>query len=148
MAPRPRGIPSFFKIMLDCSATHLPLPTGFVRKHLENDIPENATLRSVNGGYSWRLKIKKDGDIYCFADGWKQVVEDTRLEFGDFLVFWLLGRSIFKLLIFGTNGCEKNSRLNMITFMMKKKMMILMGMPGILALRRLYRKKENKNLLW
>ncbi|CAI9278398.1 unnamed protein product [Lactuca saligna] len=72
MAPRPRGIPSFFKIMLDCSATHLPLPTGFVRKHLENDIPENATLRSVNGGYSWRLKIKKDGDIYCFADGWKQ----------------------------------------------------------------------------
>ncbi|CAI9278397.1 unnamed protein product [Lactuca saligna] len=81
MAPRPRGIPSFLKIMLDCSATHLPLPTGFVRKHLENDIPENATLRSV--------------------------VEDTRLEFGDFLVFWLLGRSIFKLLIFGTNGCEK-----------------------------------------
>ncbi|CAH1417146.1 unnamed protein product [Lactuca virosa] len=107
MAPRPRGIPSFFKIMLDCSATHLPLPTGFVRKHLENNIPENATLRSVNGGYSWRLKIKKDGDIYCFADGWKQVVEDTRLEFGDFLVFWLLGRSIFKLLVFGTNGCEK-----------------------------------------
>ncbi|XP_023746765.1 B3 domain-containing protein REM17 isoform X1 [Lactuca sativa] len=107
MAPRPRGIPSFFKIMLDCSATHLPLPTGFVRKHLENNIPENATLRSVNGGYSWRLKIKKDGDIYCFADGWKQVIEDTRLEFGDFIVFWLLGRSIFKFLIFGTNGCEK-----------------------------------------
>nr|KAJ0213738.1 hypothetical protein LSAT_V11C400160860 [Lactuca sativa] len=52
--------------------------------------------------------MKKDGDIYCFADGWKQVVEDTRLVFGDVLVFWLVGRSIFKLLIFGTDCCEKD----------------------------------------
>ncbi|CAH1417147.1 unnamed protein product [Lactuca virosa] len=110
MAPFRRlpRLPSFFKIFLNRSVDHLPLPSGFVHKHMENNIPDNATLRSVNGGYSWRLKIKKDGDIYCFADGWKQVVEDTQLVFGDVLVFWLVGRSIFKLLIFGTDCCEKD----------------------------------------
>ncbi|CAI9278396.1 unnamed protein product [Lactuca saligna] len=110
MAPFRRlpRLPSFFKIFLNRSFGHLPLPSGFVHKHMENNIPDNATLRSVNGGYSWRLKMKKDGDIYCFADGWKQVVEDTQLVFGDVLVFWLVGRSIFKLLIFGTDCCEKD----------------------------------------
>ncbi|CAI9278401.1 unnamed protein product [Lactuca saligna] len=104
----PRGLPSFFKILLDRSAPHLELPPGFVHKHLEKKIPENPTLLSRNGGYEWRLKIKKEGEIYCFADGWSDVVEDSDLGFGDFLVFWLVDESTFKLSIFSPNGCEKN----------------------------------------
>ncbi|KAL7604511.1 hypothetical protein Lser_V15G14824 [Lactuca serriola] len=104
----PRGLPSFFKILLDRSAPHLELPPGFVHKHLEKKIPENPILLSRNGGYEWRLKIKKEGEIYYFADGWSDVVEDSDLGFGDFLVFWLLDESTFKLSIFSPNGCEKN----------------------------------------
>ncbi|KAI3763604.1 hypothetical protein L2E82_13573 [Cichorium intybus] len=106
MAPRP--LPSFSKVLLDPSAPCLPLPHAFVRKHLEDKIPESPILRSVNGGYSWRLKIKKLGENYCFVNGWSDVVGDSGLEFGDFLVFWLVDPSTFKLSIFSPSGCEKD----------------------------------------
>ncbi|KAI3763605.1 hypothetical protein L2E82_13575 [Cichorium intybus] len=106
MARRP--LPSFSKILLDPSDPHLPLPHAFVRKYLENKIPENPILRSVNGGYSWRLTIKKLGENYCFVNGWNTVVNDSHLEFGDFLVFWLVDPSTFKLSIFSPSGCEKD----------------------------------------
>ncbi|KAI3497752.1 hypothetical protein L1887_33266 [Cichorium endivia] len=105
MARRP--LHSFSKILLDPSAPHLPLPHAFVSKHLENKIPENPVLLSVNGGYSWRLKIIKLGDNYCFVNGWNSVVEDSQLRYGDFLVFWLVDPSTFKLSIFSPSGCEK-----------------------------------------
>ncbi|CAH1417144.1 unnamed protein product [Lactuca virosa] len=106
MALRP--LPSFYKILLDRSAPRLELPSGFIRRHLENKIPENPILRSRNGGYEWRLKIKKEGEIYCFTDGWSDVVEDSDLGFGDFLVFWLVDESTFKFSIFSPNGCERD----------------------------------------
>ncbi|CAI9266343.1 unnamed protein product [Lactuca saligna] len=106
MALRP--LPSFYKILLDRSAPRLDLPSAFIRRHLENKIPENPILRSRNGGYKWRLKIKKEGEIYCFTDGWSDVVEDSDLGFGDFLVFWLVDESTFKFSIFSPNGCERD----------------------------------------
>lgn len=54
------------------------------------------------------MKIKKEGEIYCFTDGWSDVVEDSELGFGDFLVFWLVDESTFKFSIFSPNGCERD----------------------------------------
>ncbi|KAK1425029.1 hypothetical protein QVD17_20372 [Tagetes erecta] len=99
--------PSFYKVLLDPSAPHLPLPPDFVSKHLENKrIPNGQILISANGGYSWRLKIKQIGDDYCFANGWNNVVKDVPLEFGDFLYFRLVNRSMFDMSIYGPDGCE------------------------------------------
>ncbi|XP_042757740.2 uncharacterized protein LOC111894906 [Lactuca sativa] len=87
-----------------------PLPPGFISVLLENNIPENVMLRSVYEGYSWRLKIKKYGDIYWFSEGWKQVVEDTQLGIGDILVFIFVHHSTFELSIYSPDRCEKELR--------------------------------------
>ncbi|XP_024988528.1 B3 domain-containing protein REM20-like [Cynara cardunculus var. scolymus] len=96
--------PSFFKILLDPSASHLPLPHAFVSKH---KIPKNPTLQIATGGYSWRLTIERIGKAYCFGHGWKNVVEDAQLGFGDFLVFKLVHQSTFIVSVFAPNGCER-----------------------------------------
>ncbi|XP_076947283.1 putative B3 domain-containing protein At5g66980 [Bidens hawaiensis] len=103
-----RRYPCFFKILLDPSAPHLPLPPDFVKVHLENKIPEDPILRSATGGYSWNLKIKQFGESWCLSDGWDIVVQDINLGFGDFLVFRFDCKRSFKLVVFSPNGCEKD----------------------------------------
>ncbi|KAL8227535.1 hypothetical protein R6Q57_015119 [Mikania cordata] len=83
------------------------LPAEYVSKHMENKIPNGSIIISVNGGYSWRLKIKQIGDDYYFTDGWKNVVKDIQLGFGDFLIFQLVDPSTFNMLIHNPNGCHK-----------------------------------------
>ncbi|CAH1417151.1 unnamed protein product [Lactuca virosa] len=103
----PPLLPSFFKVVLDPSRPHLPLPPGFISKLLENKIPEDLLLQSVNGEYSWKLKIKNFGEVYCIADGWSNVLKDTQLGTGDILLFRLVHHSTFKLSIYSPDGCEK-----------------------------------------
>ncbi|KAK9074679.1 hypothetical protein SSX86_007277 [Deinandra increscens subsp. villosa] len=104
----PQRSPAFFKILLDASAPHLPLPPDFVTRHLENRIPKHPMIRSVIGGFSWRIKIMKIGESCCFSGGWSSVVEDLQLGFGDFLIFRLVDRSVFDMIVFSPNGCEKD----------------------------------------
>ncbi|KAJ0634400.1 putative transcription factor B3-Domain family [Helianthus annuus] len=103
-----RLYPSFFKILLDPSAPHLPLPPDFVRNYLKNKTLKDLIIRSAKGGYSWRLKIKKIGESFCLSSGWESVVQDIQLGFGDFLVFRVLDKSLFKLMVYSPNGCEKD----------------------------------------
>ncbi|MFS8020671.1 putative transcription factor B3-Domain family [Helianthus anomalus] len=98
---------SFFKLLLDPSAPHLPIPPDFVTNHLENQTPKDPVIRSANGEYTWRVKMKKIGESLCFSYGWESVVQDIQLGFGDFLVFRLVNKSMFKMIVFGPNGCEK-----------------------------------------
>ncbi|XP_076894245.1 B3 domain-containing protein REM9-like [Bidens hawaiensis] len=100
---------SFFKILLDPSSCNLSLPSDFVSKHLNNKIQDTPIIiQSANGGYSWKLKIKRISDGgYCFSDGWDNVVKDSQLGFGDFLFFSLVDDLAFKLSIYSPNGCEK-----------------------------------------
>ncbi|XP_076938514.1 uncharacterized protein LOC143606728 [Bidens hawaiensis] len=103
-----RRFPCFFKILLDPSAPHLPLPPDFVKTHMGNNILEDPILRSATGGYSWNLKIKQFGESWCLSDGWDIVVQDINLGFGDFLVFRFDCKKCFKLVVFSPNGCEKD----------------------------------------
>ncbi|KAJ0638228.1 putative transcription factor B3-Domain family [Helianthus annuus] len=52
--------------------------------------------------------MKKIGESLCFSNGWESVVQDIQLGFGDFLVFRLVNKSMFKMIVFGPNGCEKD----------------------------------------
>ncbi|KAJ0495201.1 putative transcription factor B3-Domain family [Helianthus annuus] len=98
---------SFYKILLDPTARHLSLPPEYVTMHLVNKIRNNPIIRSANGGYSWRLKIKQISDDYCFVNGWNNVVKDIQLGFGDFLLFKLVDQSTFRMSIYSPDGCEK-----------------------------------------
>ncbi|KAK9050985.1 hypothetical protein SSX86_027610 [Deinandra increscens subsp. villosa] len=98
---------SFYKILLDPSAHHLSLPPDYVNMHLKKKISKSPIIQSANGGHSWRLKIKKIDDSYCFTNGWSNVVEEIQLGFADFLFFQLLDQSTFKMSVYSPNGCEK-----------------------------------------
>nr|GEV85878.1 DNA-binding pseudobarrel domain-containing protein [Tanacetum cinerariifolium] len=87
---------------------NMPLPLKFVKKHLRNKILKDPILKSANGGYLWKLKMKKfDDHTFCFVDGWCNVVKDVGLLFGEFLLFKYVGSSVFLMHVYGVNGCEK-----------------------------------------
>ncbi|XP_076922472.1 B3 domain-containing protein REM9-like [Bidens hawaiensis] len=100
---------SFSNILFDTSSSNLLLPPDFVSKHLNNKISDTPIIiQSANGGYYWKLKIKQiSDDSYCFSDGWDNVVKDSQLDFGDFLLFSPVDELTFKLSIYSPNGCEK-----------------------------------------
>ncbi|KAK9050983.1 hypothetical protein SSX86_027608 [Deinandra increscens subsp. villosa] len=98
---------SFFMILFDPSADHLSLPPDYVDMHLKKKIPNSPITLSANGGYSWRLEIKKIGDSCCFTNGWSNVVKDLQLGFADFLYFQFVDEFTFILSVYGPNGCEK-----------------------------------------
>ncbi|MFS7920766.1 putative transcription factor B3-Domain family [Helianthus anomalus] len=100
-------VPSFFVILLNPSALHLPLPPDVVSRHLENKIREGPVIVSANGGYWWRLKIKQINGSYCFANGWRNVVQDIKLGHGDFLYFKPLDQCTLRMSIHNPNGCER-----------------------------------------
>ncbi|GKE22401.1 DNA-binding pseudobarrel domain-containing protein, partial [Tanacetum coccineum] len=100
--------PFFYHILMNPSSPHLPLPAKFVKKHLRNKILKKPILKSANGGYLWKLKMKKiDDHTFCFVDGWCKVVKDVGLLFGEFLLFKYVGSSVFIMHVYSVNGCEK-----------------------------------------
>ncbi|KAI3694301.1 hypothetical protein L1987_77265 [Smallanthus sonchifolius] len=98
--------PSFFKVLRHPSAHHLPLPPDFVGMYMEDKIPKGRVMLRASGGHSWRLKIRKISDSYCFTGGWNKVVRDVPLGYADFLIFHLLDPCTFSVTIFKPNGCE------------------------------------------
>ncbi|XP_071740159.1 B3 domain-containing protein At3g18960-like [Rutidosis leptorrhynchoides] len=100
--------PSFFKILLNpTDHSQLVLPDDFVTKHLQNKIPQDPIIQTLNGDYIWKLKIEKNGANYYFTNGWSDVVKEVKLGFGDVLLFRLIDKSTFRLLIYSPSGCPK-----------------------------------------
>ncbi|XP_073128628.1 B3 domain-containing protein REM5-like [Henckelia pumila] len=99
--------PSFFKVLFnECFTRQLRLPTAFVQKHGEM-LAENAVLRG-SSGKCWAVKLEHSGDEECyFKVGWPKFAEDWGLRMGEFLVFWLAGKSTFDVWVFGINGCQR-----------------------------------------
>ena len=87
------------------------LPVAFVNMYL-NKIPKNPTLKTATREHSWRLKIKKIGEDYCFTHGWEKLVQEAQLRIKDILVFWLIDPYTFQVSFFDEHGCEKDLPLN------------------------------------
>ncbi|XP_024994883.1 uncharacterized protein LOC112528161 isoform X5 [Cynara cardunculus var. scolymus] len=105
------GPPSFFKVVRCPSAPHLALPTAFVKRYLEK-IPKTPILKTATGESSWRLKIKKIGEDYCFSDGWEKLAKDAQLRIMDIVVVSLIDPFTFEVAFFDANGCDKDLPLN------------------------------------
>ncbi|XP_073044883.1 uncharacterized protein [Primulina eburnea] len=108
MAEERRSKPSFFKVLLNEDFTlQLRLPAAFVQKH-GNILHENAVL-GASSGESWVVKLEHIGEYEkChFTRGWPKFAKDLGLKMGEFLVFWLVGKSTFDVLVFGISGCER-----------------------------------------
>ncbi|KAF5754831.1 putative transcription factor B3-Domain family [Helianthus annuus] len=111
MSDQQESTPSFFKVIRYPSAGYLSLPNAFVRRYF-NKIPKNPTLVTATGEHSWRMKLVKIGEDYCFAHGWDELVKDAGLCSRDVVVFWLMDSRIFRVSFLGANGCEKYVPVN------------------------------------
>lgn len=105
------GPPTFFKVVRYPSAPHLALPTAFVKRYLEK-IPKNPILKTATGENSWRLKIKKIGEDYCFSNGWEKLAKDAQLHIMDIVFASLIDAFTFEVSFFDANGHEKDLPLN------------------------------------
>ncbi|XP_059635286.1 B3 domain-containing transcription factor VRN1-like [Cornus florida] len=98
--------PQFFKVYLaDQSSQQLRIPPAFV-KNFNGVIPSKSTITN-HGSRSWRVELNMvDKNLY-FQNGWHKFVHDNSLEYGDFLIFYYGGNSMFYVKIFGKNACLK-----------------------------------------
>ncbi|KAH7850921.1 hypothetical protein Vadar_004643 [Vaccinium darrowii] len=111
MGRKPRHFPSFFKILIgDDFADKLRIPPAFVMSNLEGQLPAEALIKAENDSNSWAVKVEQTGEKnHCsfIRRGWRKFVEDCGLQAGDFLVFKLISNSVFEIVRYGPNGCEK-----------------------------------------
>ncbi|KAK6129030.1 hypothetical protein DH2020_037227 [Rehmannia glutinosa] len=74
------------------------------RKYRLN-LPENITLR-ISSGKTWNVKLEKmENNDHWFTNGWSKFAQDVKLGHGEFMVFYLIGQSIFNVTIYGQTCC-------------------------------------------
>ncbi|KAL2252305.1 UNVERIFIED_CONTAM: hypothetical protein Sindi_0025200 [Sesamum indicum] len=81
--------PSFFKPLIGDFSTQLSIPVEFARRH--KDMLHGKVCLVTESQESWAVKIE----------------QGNQLEEGDFLVFYFVGRSTFRVAIFSMDGCDK-----------------------------------------
>ncbi|XP_059638499.1 putative B3 domain-containing protein At5g66980 [Cornus florida] len=101
------SFPSFQVVMKKAyvDKSFMQIPPAFL-KHFDGVLPSKSIIRS-HASRSWPVEMREvDNNLY-FEKGWHEFVEDSSLEFGDFLVFCYGGDSIFFVQAYGKNGCHK-----------------------------------------
>ncbi|KAJ0692476.1 putative transcription factor B3-Domain family [Helianthus annuus] len=90
-----------------------PLPSAFAKKYLEKgDNKKQTIVLKTQSGAEWRVRYIRIEDRYYFKGGWLKFMNQNRLQFGDFLVFWLRSfdpKPVFEVIIYSPNGCLKNT---------------------------------------
>nr|XP_018681482.1 PREDICTED: uncharacterized protein LOC103985153 isoform X2 [Musa acuminata subsp. malaccensis] len=103
--PPPPAQPSFFKIMLGGFKEHLFIPPKFA-KRLVGLVNQNVCLQDCLGNSS-SVKISVVDSSLAFQEGWHDFVLDHSIDFGEFLVFKYLSKSLFSVQVFGIDACER-----------------------------------------
>ncbi|XP_057770011.1 LOW QUALITY PROTEIN: B3 domain-containing protein Os11g0197600-like [Salvia miltiorrhiza] len=104
MTTRSNETPSFFKVLSNVDYSKLlRLP----RKY-ELTPPENVKLRADDSGRRWNVRVQRmDDGLLCFTNGWEKFAEDAALKLGEFLVFSVVAKSEFSVLIYETSSCKR-----------------------------------------
>ncbi|KAK4426343.1 hypothetical protein Salat_1402800 [Sesamum alatum] len=102
--------PSFFKPLIGDFWTKVSIPVEFARRYKEI-LPGKVCLETESQE-SWAVKIEQVNERHCFMGGWSEFVKGNQLEEGDFLVFYFVGRSTFRVAIFSMDGCDKGFRFS------------------------------------
>ncbi|XP_057770007.1 B3 domain-containing protein At5g18000-like [Salvia miltiorrhiza] len=108
MSWRKKEKPSFFKVLSNKDFRKLlRLPPHFLRKY-ELTLPANVKLRVDDSGRRWNVRVEPmDDGLLCFTNGWEKFAKDAALNLGEFLVFSLLSKSEFNVVIYETSCCER-----------------------------------------
>ncbi|GER49823.1 B3 domain-containing protein [Striga asiatica] len=100
--------PSFFKVLIMDFNHQLCIPPDFSREHERVLVASTRTTLRVSSGATWDVKVEKMGDgNYKFTEGWGEFARDVGLQLGEFMAFWLVGKSLFDVAIFSVSGCDR-----------------------------------------
>ena len=92
-------------MLIFCYAYEQAIPIDFTRSLSEKKL-DKALIKSCQG--SWDFKVRRICDgVFCFKQGWKEVVKNDSLEVGEFLVFEHKGNMVFNVKLYEPLGCEK-----------------------------------------
>ncbi|XP_058180018.1 putative B3 domain-containing protein At5g66980 [Rhododendron vialii] len=111
MGRKPKHFPSFSKVLMDDFASKLRIPPEFVMRDLDGKLPAKALIKDRNYSHWWTVKVKTTGEEnhYSFTQsGWRKLVRDCELKEMDFMVFTLVSNSVFEVVRYAPNGCEKD----------------------------------------
>ncbi|GAB2253962.1 hypothetical protein Droror1_Dr00021771 [Drosera rotundifolia] len=96
----------FYKIILShAHESKLELPRKFVVKHGRN-LANNVAYLTVPGGSAWKVELLKETQRAWLNQGWEAFVKFYTIELGYFLMFELVGNSVFRVIIFDTRTVE------------------------------------------
>ncbi|KAG5535730.1 hypothetical protein RHGRI_023480 [Rhododendron griersonianum] len=110
MGRKPKHFTSFSKVLMHDFASKLLIPPEFVMRDLDGKLPAKALIKDRNYSHWWTVKVKTTGEKnhYSFMrSGWRKLVRDCELKEMDFLVFKLISNSVFEVVRYAPNGCEK-----------------------------------------
>ncbi|KAM2449551.1 hypothetical protein PS1_019646 [Malus domestica] len=105
MARSPPFPRKFFKPLTPGFQNGMAIPIAFTRSLGEKKL-DKALIKSCQG--SWDVQVRRTCDgVFCFKQGWKEVVKNHSLEVGEFLVFEHKGNMVFNVKVYEPLGCEK-----------------------------------------
>lgn len=83
------------------------IPTKFVAKYEQVKEQEKMMLKT-DDGKSWEMKMEKDRHGNCYMkDGWPEFMSENKIDDMDFLIFRLVGKNTFRVVIYKGDCCLK-----------------------------------------
>lgn len=90
------------------------IPINFTRKYFKNTLPNKCLLKcttAAGGNKSWPVricrKVNDDDVLYICKDAWPDFVKDQKLKYGDYILFWLVNKSTFVVITYGSDSNRK-----------------------------------------
>ncbi|KAI4325849.1 hypothetical protein MLD38_031213 [Melastoma candidum] len=96
---------AFFKVLISDFPRRLKVPQPFL-KHFDGKVPSSINLKHSQG-MSWDVRMEETDQGFTLTEGFADLVRDLGLEFGDFAVFWMVGKRTFRIVVYGRDLCEK-----------------------------------------
>lgn len=81
------------------------VPPPFL-KHFEGKVPSSIHVKH-SLGMSWIVQMEETEEGFILSKGYVELVRDLGLEFGDFVVFWMVEKRTFRIVVYGRDLCEK-----------------------------------------
>ncbi|XP_060172611.1 B3 domain-containing protein At5g60140-like [Lycium barbarum] len=96
----------FFKVFSpERSSKRLKIPIAYT-DYMNGELPMKVSLRDRFGNM-WHIGVAKIGKDFYFQYGWDKFIEESTLEYGDFLIFDYDGNGVFDFKLLGHTCCEK-----------------------------------------
>ncbi|KAG8064263.1 hypothetical protein GUJ93_ZPchr0004g40053 [Zizania palustris] len=103
--------PQFVRVLLPGSMEKMMIPNKFVQ-HYITDALLNSQMANILSpvGKFWRIGVEKDQSGVFFTGGWLQFLSFHGIGEGDVLLLRYEGNMVFKINVFGLNGCQKDCK--------------------------------------